>query len=519
MPKKRSVESKSSSTGRSLPKAGDKKTRPPIVTIMGHVDHGKTTLLDAIRESNVTASEFGGITQHINAYKIKFKGRSITFIDTPGHEAFIQMRAQGGEVADIVVLVVAADDSVMPQTKEAISHAGDSKVPIIVAINKVDLKSSNVDKVKRDLQGEGIQVEDFGGDIVAIEISAKEKKNLDLLLDMILLVSEMLELKDTSYDPLKAVVIESRMEQRRGAVGVLIIKQGILKKGGEVYLEGQPFKIKYITDEFGREISKAYPSDPVYVLGFKSIPKVGSIVTSEKEASMKISLKSPIKSIINSIDPNSKVLNIILKADTNGTKEAIVSALLKIKKEDAVVNVIYANAGNVNESDIQLAEATGSVVLSFNVGTSPGAEYLARYKGIEVNKYNIIYELISDIKEALSGILSFEESKIKGTAKVKKIFSLPSGDLVAGVDILAGKLKISDKAIIVREEAVPTNQDENPPAGGEREEKEEPIYRGKIKNLKQGKESVSEVEKGSECGVLFKPQFKDIKKGDIIEVL
>jgi len=488
-------------------KSKETRTRPPVVTIMGHVDHGKTTLLDAIRESKITDSEFGGITQHINAYKIDYQGRGITFVDTPGHEAFMEMRVRGGKVADIVILVVAASEGVKPQTKESISLAKKAGVPIIVAINKIDLKTADVDKVKRDLNSEGLLLEAFGGDTVSVEVSAKEKKNLDSLLEMILLVSDLLDLKDTSAQELKAVVIESRMDQKKGPVGVLIVKEGRLEIGDQLFVEGKPFKVKYLADDGGKSVAQAHPSDPVLVLGFKEVPSVGTVVSGSADGSLgkgDASTSATKKTLIDTLDAEQKILNIILKADTNGTLDAISSSLSKVRVEDSRAQILYAGVGEVNESDIQLAETTSAIVLAFNVKTQPAAKYLSKYKGIEINEYNIIYELISDVEEALSGILSFEESQIKGRAKVKKVFKLPSGDLVAGVEVLVGRLKVSNRVVINPEEL---------------DEEEEPVYRGTIKNLKQGRDIVKNVEKDSEGGVFLKPQYSEIKKGDIIEVL
>jgi len=489
--------------------------RPPVVTIMGHVDHGKTTLLDALRESNLVEKESGGITQHIGAYIISHNDRFITFIDTPGHEAFTLLRARGAQVTDIVILVVAADDGVMPQTKEAISHAKAANVPFLVAINKIDKSGTDVDKVKQQLSKEGLLVEDWGGDVVSVEISAKEKTNLNELLDMLLLLSEVTEIKANYKVSAQAVVLEARLDAQKGAIATLIIQNGILKKG-DAFICGSAYgKVRALLDEKGKPIQEARPSMPVEVLGFSEVPESGDIfqVVPSLETAKKISYIRQIKEIPSeSIKPEHitldqlfqkieegavKELPLIIKGDVQGSVEVLSDILSNMISGDVKVKIVHATTGQITESDVLLASASDAIIIGYNTKASQKILDLAKEEDVEIRIYDIIYKLTEDVKKALTGLLEpIIEEKYMGRAEIRRTFQIPRIGLIAGCYVLDGIIKRNAEIKIIRNDEV--------------------IHIGKISSLKHIKENVNEVQKNYECGIGI-DKFKDIQEGDIIE--
>lgn len=486
------------------------KFRPPIVTVMGHIDHGKTTLLDSIRGTDITAKEYGGITQHIGAYQIEFtpkdspkEKRKITFIDTPGHEAFSLMRARGGQISDLVVLVVAANEGVKQQTLEAIDHAKAANVPIIVAINKVDLKTANEERVKKQLAEAGLMVEEWGGDSVAVSVSAKTKAGIDELLEMILLVADLLELKSLGEAPLKAVIIEFHLSSKRGVVASVIVKEGALKVGDIVQLEGISGKVRALTDWRGESVKKVLPGDPAELLGLKSLPAVGSILIGSRVSTRKMEkprteLSGSTEAVLRkNQEKEIKSLNLIVKSDTQGTLQAILGALSKLENEEVKIKVLSGGVGNITDSDVLLAAPSRAHILGFNVQFSSETENLAKSLGVGIKKYKIIYDLLKDTAELMKGATGIEEFAGKGKAEILKLFPLPSGDIVVGAKVRLGKIKEGDVVFISRNE--------------------EEVHRGKIKSLKVDKARAKSVSAGSECGILIKPQFAFLVQ-DVIEV-
>ncbi|NPA52036.1 MAG: translation initiation factor IF-2 [Aquificae bacterium] len=492
-------------------KEGKLVERPPVVVIMGHVDHGKTTLLDTIRKTDIALREKGGITQHIGAYKIKLEnGKEITFLDTPGHEAFTTLRARGSKVADTAVLVVAADDGVKPQTVEAINHARSAGLPIIVAINKVDKPGADPDRVKRELTQYELIPEDWGGDTIMVPISAKTGQNLDELLEMILLVSEMLELKANPDRLAIGTIIESKLDPKRGPVATVLVENGTLKIG-DYFVAGTTWgKVRAMYDDKGNLVKEAPPGSPVEILGFNEVPQAGDrfvVMKSEREArqlaeqrkqKLEEELQAKRRARLESLK-GAKEVNIILKADTQGSLEAIIKAIeeLSNKFEDLAINVVHAGLGKITESDVMLAAASNAIIIGFNVRPDSAARRIAEEEGIEIKTYGIIYEIVEDLEKALKGLL---EPKIKevvtGTCEVKQIFRIKGIGTVAGCIVTDGVIKRNSKARLVRDGVV--------------------IYDGEINSLKRFKEDVKEVSKGYECGLTLK-DFNDIKPGDIIE--
>ncbi len=493
------------------------KPRAPVVTIMGHVDHGKTSLLDAIRHSNVVAGEFGAITQHIGAYRVKTPKGYISFLDTPGHEAFTAMRARGAQATDIVVLVVSATDGIMPQTIEAINHAQSAGAPIIVAVNKIDLPGANPDKVKQELANRGLIPEEWQGNTIYVEISAKKRINIDKLLEMISLQAEMMELKANPDRRGVGVILESKRDNKRGVVATVLVQKGTMRVGDPFIVGTNYGKIRALIDEHGKRLSSAGPAVPAEVLGINGEPPaVGDtlfVTESEKEAKhiaekRKLAHKeeklahqkhvslSSLKSDIEG--KNVKELAIILKADVHGSIEAIKDAILRTPTEEVQVKIIHSGAGNVNESDILLAKASNAVVIAFNVDSDTKAAEEAEKEGIEIRKYNIIFELLEDLRAAMEGLLEPEivEERV-GLATVRQTFDLSSG-FVAGSYIEEGKVVRGYEVRVLR--------------GGEQ------IYKGKISGLKRFKDDVKEVEKGYECGISI-DGFRQIKPGDAIECI
>jgi translation initiation factor IF-2 len=489
--------------------------KPIVVTIMGHVDHGKTTLLDALRQSHIVDGEFGGITQHIGAYRIKKKGRQITFVDTPGHEAFTQLRSRGAKVTDIVILVVAADDGVMPQTREAINHAKAADVPIIVAINKIDKADADLDKTKQQLAKEGLMVEDWGGDTVSVEISAKEKKNLDELLEMIGLVSEMQELKANPDGPTQGVVLEARLDAKKGPLATVIIQQGTLKSN-DAFVTGASFgKVKAMFDENGKIIKEASLSVPVEILGFIDVPTSGDIFqvvddieTAKRISQMRLSLTKKKESarpthltldqLFKKIEEGeTKDLALVIKADVQGSVEVLNELLPNLSTEQVKIDIVHSATGAVSESDVMLASASNAIVICYNTRVAQKIRDLAKEESVEIRTYNVIYQLTDDLKKAMAGLLDpvFEEAYL-GRAEVRKVFKIPRVGVVAGCYVTDGRILRKAEIRLVRDGEV--------------------IHKGKISSLKHLKENVTEVIKEYECGIGIE-RFNDIQIGDFIE--
>jgi len=490
-------------------------TRPPVVTIMGHVDHGKTTLLDALRESNIVGREHGGITQHIGAYRLFHDKRSITFIDTPGHEAFTLLRARGANLTDIVVLVVAADDGVMPQTREAISHAKASGVPILVAINKIDKKEADTKKTKQQLSREGLLVEDWGGDVVSVEISAKEKTNLNELLEMILLLSEMIEIKANPNMEAQGAILEARLDAKKGPVATVIIQQGTLKQG-EFFISGTTYgKARALFDENGKPLKNAVPSFPVEVLGFFDVPSAGDLfqVVPNLETAKRISQfrlsqiekeERPepehltLDQLFKQIEEGEvKELALIIKADVQGSVEVLTDILPSLSTKDVKIRIVHSATGNITESDVLLASASNAIIICYNTKASQKILDLAKEENVEIRKYNVIYQLTKEIKDALVGLLEPKRKEIYlGRAEIRRIFRVSKVGPVAGCFVIDGKITRNAEIKVIRNNEV--------------------VHKGKISSLKHLKENVTEINKDYECGIGLE-KFKDIQEGDIIE--
>lgn len=482
--------------------------RPPIVSVMGHVDHGKTTLLDSIRKTKVAEKEYAGITQHIGAYQVEYKGSLITFIDTPGHEAFSTMRARGGKVADIVVLVVSGVEGVMPQTKEAIAHAKAGGAKIIVAINKCDLTGFDAQKVKKDLAEEGVLVEDWGGDVICVECSAKTGINLDCLLDAIVVQAQVLELKANPQGELEALIIESRLDAKRGPVVTAIVRDGTLRLGMEISAGKKSAKVKSLYNFLGQSIESASPGTPVEILGFKEVPNVGDTIV---QKGSELESLTEDENRVEVVGKNTKnKVSVVIRSDTFGTLEAIKASLAKMAVESPVANFslefLSSGTGDITHGDILLAESAKGLVLGFNVRVSNSVADLAQNHNVKVATFKTIYELTDFVEQVLSGAVSTVEAKIKGRAEVVKLFKLDSGDIILGCRVLAGTLKEGSAVEIY---------DKNP---SDLKKEDEPLYTGVIKNLKEGKQDVTMVSKGKECGVLLKPLFAQAQAGYYIEV-
>jgi len=495
----------------------DLVVRPPVVTIMGHVDHGKTTLLDKIRNSRVTAKEAGGITQHIGAYMVEKDGKKITFLDTPGHAAFTSIRERGANITDIAIIVVAADDGVMPQTREAIKHAQNAGVPIIIAINKMDKPDANPDRVTTQLSEFGIMPTDWGGENEFVKISAKTGEGIDELLETINLQAEVMELKANPKRNAKAVVIEAEVQKGRGAVATLIIQNGTLKKGDSVVCGTTFGRVRNLMNDLGKQVKDAKPGEPIQIVGLNEIPKAGEFLVAvkndkearnyatkwkefllEKERSK--STKATIEDLQRMmLESKIKKLPVIIKADTNGSVEAIKYSLEELKNDEVKVNVLSAGIGDITENDVVLASAgeNKAIIVGFNVKETSEAKRKAKQEGIEVKIYNIIYELIDDIKDKLSSMLSPEIVEVyTGKAEVRAIFPTKTGDKVAGCMVMDGAVHSDDYAKIIRDSEV--------------------IYEGKISSLKRFKDDVKEVTKGNDCGIMIEG-FNDFKEYDMLE--
>jgi len=489
--------------------------RGPVITVMGHVDHGKTSLLDAIRETNVAAGEAGGITQHIGAYHVEKRGRKIVFLDTPGHEAFTMMRARGAKVTDIVVLVVAADDGVMPQTKEAIDHSRAAKVPMIVAINKIDKPNANVERVRQELSGAGVLVEQWGGDVVSVEVSAVKKQGIDDLLDMILLTADMLDLKANPELPAKAVVLEARKDVGRGIVATVLVHDGTLHVGDAFFSGATSGKVRAMTDEHGVRIKEAGPATPVQVTGFDDVPNAGdslAVVDEQTQARLigqmrqeKVREASQTKGSRMSLDQlfqrmqqgETKELNLIVKADVQGSVEVLNDTLRKLSQEQVKVNVIHSSVGAISTNDILLATASDAIVVGFNVRPERNAAELAEKEGVDVRLHTVIYNLTDEIRAAMTGLLDPKLQEVfMGRAEVRDTFKVPKAGTIAGCMVTEGVIPRTASIRLLRDNRV--------------------ILEGKIASLRHFKQDVAEVRQGFECGIGIE-RFQDIKVGDVIE--
>lgn len=489
--------------------------RPPIVTIMGHVDHGKTSLLDAIRHAKVTASEAGGITQHIGAYTVSLNGEKITFLDTPGHEAFTAMRARGAQVTDIVILVVAADDGIMPQTKEAINHCKAADVPMIVAINKIDRPGANVDRVKQELTEHGLVSEDWGGDTICVPVSAKTGENLESLLEMVLLTAEMQELKADPNRKAKGTVIEAKLDKGRGAVASLLIQNGTLNVGDSILVGSTYGRIRAMFDDRGKKIKSAGPSIPVEILGLSEVPAAGDrfivckdektarnmadlrkqkIKADSHQASNRVSLEDLYSQIQ---EGKVKELAIVVKADVQGSVEAIRQSLEKLSTDDVKVRVIHGAVGAITETDVTLAAASNALVIGFNVRPDGNATVQAEKENIEIKTYRIIYDAIEDVKSAMIGMLEPEYKEVvNGKAEVRMTYKISNVGTIAGCYVTDGKIVRNSEIRVIRDGIV--------------------IFESTLASLKRFKDDAKEVAKGYECGLSVE-KFNDLKEGDVIE--
>ena len=490
------------------------KERPPVVTIMGHVDHGKTTLLDTIRKTNVALGEAGGITQAISAYQINYKGKPITFIDTPGHAAFTEMRARGASITDIVIIIVAADDGVMPQTREAIDHAKAAGVPILVAINKIDKPGANPERVKTELSECGLTPDNWGGDTIYTEISAKENINIDELLENILLVAEMEQYKANPSRYALGTVIESRLDKQVGPIATILIQNGTLRLGDPLVVGTSYGKVRVMKNDKGEEITEAYPSSPVEITGLSETPTAGdkfmafesekqakSISDQRKEQAKQNNRKSndavTLDDLFSKINEGLKEINVIVKADVNGSSEAVKNSLEKIEVEDVRIKVIRSSVGAITESDVVLAKASNAIIIGFNIRPNNSIRDYAKENGVEIRLYDIIYKVVEEMEAAMKGMLDpVYEEKVLGSAEVRQLFKFSKVGVIAGSYVIDGIIKNDAKARIIRDGVV--------------------VYDGQVNSLQREKDSVKEVKKGFECGITIE-NFNDIKVKDIIE--
>ena len=493
----------------------DLKPRPPVIVVMGHVDHGKTSLLDAVRSTNVIEGEAGGITQAIGAYKVKVNDREITFLDTPGHEAFTAMRARGAQITDIAILVVAANDGVMPQTVEAINHAKAAGIPIIVAVNKIDVEGANVDRVKQELMEYDLVPEEWGGDTIYVPISAKKKQNIDTLLEMVLLVADMKELKANPNKQAKGVVIEAKLDKAKGPVATMLVQRGTLDIGDTILVGSTIGRIRTMSDENGKKIKKAGPSTPVEITGFTEVPEAGETfyeVKDEKTAkhlmekrkrqardkALNATHRVTLDDLFSQISKgNLKQLNIIVKADVQGSVEAVKQSLEKLSNDEVKVKVIHANVGAVTESDVTLAKVSNAIIIAFNVRPEPIAKDMAEKDGVEIKLYSVIYNAIEDVEAAMKGMLDpvFKETII-GNAEVRQTFKISNVGTIAGCYVTNGKVARNAGVRVLRNNVV--------------------IHEGKLISLKRMKDDAKEVQAGYECGVQLE-NFNDLQEGDVIE--
>lgn len=489
--------------------------RPPVIVVMGHVDHGKTSLLDAVRKTNVIEGEAGGITQAIGAYQVKVNDRLITFLDTPGHEAFTAMRARGAQITDIAILVVAANDGVMPQTIEAINHAKSAGIPIIVAINKIDLPDSNPDKVKQELMAYDLVSEEWGGDTIFVPISAKKNQNIDQLLEMVLLEADVLELKANPKKQAKGVVIEARLDKAKGAIATMLVQRGTLDVGDTIVVGSSIGRIRNMKDDKGKNVKSAGPSMPVEIMGLTEVPQAGDIFyevknekmakhlierrkRQEREKAINQTTKITLDNLFSQMEEgNLKSLNLIVKADVQGSVEAVKQSLEKLQNEEVKVKVIHAAAGAVNQSDVTLAKVSNAIIIAFNVRPDNTAKEMAEKDEVEIKQYSVIYQAIEDVEAAMKGMLApkFEEEVI-GTAEVRQTFKISNVGIIAGAYVLTGKMERSAGVRIIRDNVV--------------------VHDGHLATLKRFKDDAKEVSKGFECGIQIE-NYNDIQEGDIIE--
>ena len=496
-------------------KEEDLKPRPPVVTVMGHVDHGKTSLLDAIRNTRVTSSEAGGITQHIGASEVSINGQKIVFLDTPGHEAFTSMRARGAQVTDIAILVVAADDGIMPQTIEAINHANAAGVPLIVAINKIDKPGANPDKVKKELADEGLLVEDWGGSVISVEVSAKKNQNIDTLLEMVLLVAEMEELRANPNKRAVGTVIEAQLDKARGPVATVLVQGGTLKVGDPIVAGVASGKVRAMITAKGKRVKQAGPSTAVEILGLSEVPlggdqfvavptdKIARSVSEkrqliQREEMLKSSQRMSLDDLFNQMNEGQvKDLNVVIKADVQGSVQAVKQSLEKLSTEEVSVRVIHGGVGAINESDVLLAAASNAIIIGFNVRPVSGAESLADKESVDIRTYTIIYKAIEDIQAAMSGLLDPElRDEDTGKAEIREVYKISGVGAVAGCYVTSGKIYRNCKVRIVRDGII--------------------IQECELLALKRFKDDVKEVNNGYECGMSF-VNYNDIKVGDIVE--
>ena len=492
-------------------------SRPPVVTVMGHVDHGKTSLLDAIRKTNVVSGEAGGITQHIGAYQIEVNGRKITFIDTPGHAAFTAMRARGASVTDIVILVVAADDGVMPQTIEAINHAKAANVPIIVAINKIDKSGGDPQRVRTELLQHEVFVESMGGEVLDVEVSATKGTNLDKLLETILLQTEILELKANPVRAAEGTVIEARLDKGRGAVATVLVQQGTLKVGDIIVAGAASGRVRALLDDHGAQIKEAGPSTPVEVLGFADAPEAGdrlAVVESEararevtdyrvrqkrdKSMASTNAARGSLEQMMSQLaTAGQKVFPLVIKGDVQGSVEAISQALTALGTPEVTARIIHGGVGGITESDVTLAATSSAAIIAFNVRANTQARALAEREGIEIRQYNIIYNLVDDVKAAMSGMLSPERREtMLGNAEILEIFNISKVGKIAGCRVTDGVVQRGANVRLIRDNVV--------------------VHEGKLSTLKRFKDEVREVPAGQECGMAFE-KYEDMRVGDVIE--
>ncbi len=494
----------------------DLQARPPVVVVMGHVDHGKTSLLDAIRKTNVIEGEAGGITQAIGAYMVKINDREMTFLDTPGHEAFTAMRARGAQITDIAILVVAANDGVMPQTIEAINHAKSAGIPIIVAINKIDLPDANIDKVKQELMAYELVPEEWGGDTIYVPISAKKNQNIDQLLEMVLLEADVLELKANPHKQAKGAVIEARLDKAKGAIATMLVQRGTLDLGDTIVVGSSIGRIRAMTNDKGKKVKSAGPSTPVEIMGLTDVPEAGDtfyevknekmakhLIERRKRQAREQAINSVTKVTLDNLfsqmeEGKLKVLNLIVKADVQGSVEAVKQALEKLQNEEVRVKVIHSAAGAVNQSDVTLAKVSNAIIIAFNVRPDHTAKEMAEKEEVEIKQYSVIYQAIEDVEAAMKGMLApkFEE-KVIGNVEVRQTFRISNVGTIAGAFVLNGKVERNAGVRVIRDNIV--------------------IHEGHLATLKRFKDDVKEVTKGFECGMQIE-NYNDIKEGDIIEV-
>jgi translation initiation factor IF-2 len=495
---------------------GPQRPRPPVVTVMGHVDHGKTSLLDAIRSTRVAEGEAGGITQHIGASKIDSSdGRTVVFVDTPGHEAFTQMRARGAQVTDIVVLVVAADDGVMPQTREAINHARAGNVPLIVAVNKIDKNNANPDRVLQQLAEQEVLVESWGGDVPQVMVSAKTGQGITDLLDMILLVAELRELTASDEGPARGVVLEARKEKGRGIVATVLVQQGTLGVGDYFFCGSTWGRVRALADDTGDRVEEAGPSSPVEVMGFEDVPAAGDILQvtededraaevaafrsqREKEEGLVATRKATLENLFESMaEEETKELNIVVKADVQGSVEVLRETLQSLSTEKVTINVLHGSVGAITTNDVMLASASNAIIIGFAVRPERTARELAETEQVDVRLYTVIYDLVDDVKKAMVGLLEpiYREEEL-GHAEVREVFRVPKIGAIAGSHVIDGVITRNAKARLLRDHVV--------------------VYEGEVASLRRFKDDASEVRQGFDCGIGL-ARFQDIKVGDVIE--